>query len=183
MNHNNNTQAVLRPKRTLKSTLIEPFRQIRFGIYVISISVLFVIASALLFITAFNDQYQHVMGIFNIVDPNLKWELVTNAVFYKNAIRLGILLASFVVVMFGVVFRLTHRYYGPLVSIERFVEALSAGEYNKRVFIRNKDELQRLVAKLNIMADILEKRHGTNCKDNLYKQHVEVDDVRGFKAS
>ncbi len=161
------TSSNQRPKRNLKSTLVEPFRQIKFGLYIITISVAFVIASGLLFVMAFNEQYQHVMGIFNIVDPNLKWELVTNEVFFTNAVRLGVLLVGYITIMFSIVFWLTHRYYGPLVSIERFVESIGAGHYQKRVFIRKKDELQRLVTKLNAMAEILETRHGADVADGL----------------
>jgi signal transduction histidine kinase len=56
---------------------------------------------------------------------------------------------------------LTHRYYGPLVSIERFVDDMTQGRYGQRVKIRQKDELQRLTDKLNDMASALEKRHGS----------------------
>jgi signal transduction histidine kinase len=114
-----------------------------------------------MFVLAFNEQYNHVMGIFHVVDPNLQWELVTNDVFYTNAVRVGAILALFIVVMFTVVFRLTHRYYGPVVSIERFVDQLTQGDYQVRCKIREKDELQSLVAKLNVMAESIEKRHAT----------------------
>src|SRR3982750_4565911 len=102
--------------------VIEPFKQIKFGLYVIGISVGFVGVCAFMFVEAFTEQYQHVMGIFNVVDPKLKWDLVTNDVFRTNAIRIGALFAVFIASMLGMVFRLTHRYYGPLVSIERFVD-------------------------------------------------------------
>jgi HAMP domain-containing protein len=149
-----------RPRRNLKSTIIEPFKQIKFGLYVIGISVAFVGICAFMFVAAFTEQYQHVMGIFNVVDPNLKWELVTNDVFYTNAIRIGVMFAAFIVTLFAVVFRLTHRYYGPLVSIERFVDQFAAGDYKKRCKIREKDEMHTLVAKLNHMAEQIERRHG-----------------------
>ena len=151
-----------RARRSLKSTVIEPFKQIKFGLYVIGVSVAFVGICALMFVIAFNDQYNHVMGIFHVVDPNIQWELVTNDVFYTNAIRIGAMLALFITVMLIMVFKLTHRYYGPLVSIERFVEHVTAGDYSVRCKIREKDELHDLVVKLNEMADVLEKRHGKN---------------------
>jgi HAMP domain-containing protein len=150
-----------RPRRNLKSTVIEPFKQIKFGLYVIGISVAFVGICAFMFVSAFTEQYQHVMGIFNVVDPNLKWELVTNDVFKTNAMKIGILFAAFIVVLFFVVFKLTHRYYGPLVSIERFVDEFARGDYSKRAKIREKDELHSLVEKLNLMADQIERRHGS----------------------
>jgi signal transduction histidine kinase len=122
--------------------------------------VAFVGICAFMFVTAFTEQYQHVMGIFNVVDPNLKWELVTNDVFYTNAIRIGVIFVMFIVTLFAVVFRLTHRYYGPLVSIERFIEGFAAGDYKRRCKIREKDELHDLVMKLNHMAEQIERRHG-----------------------
>lgn len=147
-------------KRNLKNTLIEPFKQIKFGLYVLGLSVAFVGVSGYMFVEAFTEQYQHVMGIFNVVDPTLKWELVTNDVFRTNAIRIGILFCVFIGAMLTMIFRLTHRYYGPLVSIERFVEQITAGDYKKRCKIREKDELHDLVQKLNHMAEQIEARHG-----------------------
>ncbi|MEZ4742266.1 MAG: hypothetical protein R3B45_07450 [Bdellovibrionota bacterium] len=57
------------------------------------------------------------------------------------------------------------------MSIERFVDSIINGEYNKRVTIRNTDELQRLAGKLNNMAENLEKRHGA--KVDQWGQKVE----------
>lgn len=150
-----------RPRRSLRSTVIEPFKQIKFGLYVMGISVAFVAVCAFMFVQAFTEQYKHVMSIFSVVDPKLKWELVTNDVFYTNAIRIGAIFAVFMVSLFALVFRLTHRYYGPLVSIERFVDDFAAGNYRKRCKIREKDELHSLVNKLNAMADAIEKRHAS----------------------
>jgi uncharacterized protein YacL len=150
-----------RPRRNLTSLVIDPFKQIKFGLYVIGISLGFIAIAAGLFVVAFTEQYRHVMNIFNIIDPNQQWELVTNDVFKTNAIRIGLVFIMYIVVMFLVVFRLTHRYYGPLVSIERFVEYMCLGEYHRRLGIRDRDELQSLVVKLNSMAALLEKRHSS----------------------
>ena len=151
---------VERAKRDVRSTLIEPFSQIKFGIYVIGASTAFVIIIGAMFLYTFYQQYQHLMGIFNITDVKDQMELVTNDIFYQNAIKIGLMLVGFVVGMFYLVFHLTHRYYGPLVSIERFVDEISAGKYGHKVKIRQKDELQRLANRLNDMSDALKKRHG-----------------------
>ena len=148
-----------RPKRNLKSTLIEPFKQIKFGIYVIGLSILFVVVTSALFLVAFYEQYQHLMEIFNVTDLKSQMELVTNDIFYLNIARIGFTFVAFIAAMFALVFRITHRYYGPLVSIERFVDEMTEGQYHKRVKIRTKDELQRLTEKLNLMADAIERRH------------------------
>ena len=164
MNNQAEISSAERAKRNFKSTLIEPFRQIKFGIYVIGASILFVLIVAAMFLMAFYQQYQHVMTLFNITEVKDQMELVTNDIFYRNALEIGLMLIAFIVGMFVLVFKLTHRYYGPLVSIERFVEDMTKGAYSKRVKIRNKDELQRLAELLNLMADALEKRHQTSSK-------------------
>jgi len=148
-----------RPRRNFKTLVIDPFKQMKFGLYVMGISVTFLAIFAYLFVDAFTDQYQHVMGIFNVVDPTLQWEIVTNDVFKMNAIRVGIFFALYIGGLFWAVFRLTHRYYGPLVSIRRFVSQMNAGDYSARCSIRKKDELLSLVSELNAMAESIEKRH------------------------
>ena len=153
--------SVERTKRDIRSTLIEPFSQIKFGIYVIGVSIAFVVVIGGTFVYAFRQQYEHLMSIFNITDAKDQLELVTNDIFYRNAIKIAVLLVGYVIGMFVLVFKLTHRYYGPLVSIERFIEEISKGKYKNRVKIRQKDELQRLADRLNDMAASLEKRHGS----------------------
>lgn len=159
-NQANNLMAE-RAKRDVRSTLIEPFSQIKFGLYVIGASIAFVIIIAGMFLLTFYQQYQHLMGIFNITDVKDQMELVTNDIFYRNGLKIALLLVGYVVGMFVLVFKLTHRYYGPLVSIERFVDEMTQGRYSQRVKIRQKDELQRLTDRLNDMAAALEKRHGS----------------------
>ena len=136
--------------------------------YVVALASAFVVLTGFVFLNAFTEQYQHVMEIFQVVDPTYKWELVTNDVFIKNAIRLGILLTVFIVSLFYVVFKVTHKYYGPLVSIARFVDGISKGDYSQRLVLRKGDELQQLAKDLNQMAENLEKRHvhGFEDKDN-----------------
>lgn len=149
-----------RPRRTLRSTVVEPFKQIKFGVYVMMVSFAFLVSAALMIGYAFYQQYSHVMEIFSVVDPSTKWELVTNDIFYANAIKLTLLCLVFVAVLFTVVFKMTHKFYGPLIGIERFIDHVTLGDYSKRVGIRRGDELQRLVGKLNLMAETLEKKYG-----------------------
>lgn len=155
----------IRQNRTLRTLLIEPFKQMKLGIYVLLLSLAFVIITGLLVVNAFTEQYQHVMEIFQVVDPRFKWELVTNDVFATNVVRIVAVLVTYVVVLFAVVFRATHKYYGPLVSIERFVQSVSSGDYTRRVVIRRGDELQDLTLLLNEMAQILQDRHGAKVAD------------------
>ena len=146
-------------KRTFRYLLIEPFSQIKLGVYVIAITLIFLGLLSAFFVNSFNEQYQHVMEIFRVVDPKFQWQLVTNDIFYTNVVRFGALTVVFILSLFLVIFRVTHKYYGPLVAIERFVEAITDGDYDQRVVIRKGDELQVVVEKLNKMAQSLEERH------------------------
>ena len=150
--------------RGIRSILIEPFRQISFGLYMIVLCLVFMFGAAWLFFDAFSQQYSHVMEVFHVVDPQSQRELVIDDIFITNAIRLFFWFGFFLLTFFVIVFKLTHRYYGPLVSIERFIEQVSQGDYTSRLTIREKDELQNLAKKLNSLAEELEKRHGTNKK-------------------
>lgn len=154
-----------RQNRTLRTILIEPFKQLKLGVYVLMLSLAFVLITGLLVVNAFMEQYQHVMEIFQVVDPRFKWELVTNDVFETNVVRIVAVLVTYVVVLFAVVFRATHKYYGPLVSIERFVQDISHGDYTRRVQVRRGDELHDLTLHLNEMAQILQERHGAKVGD------------------
>ncbi|MDE3270041.1 MAG: hypothetical protein OYH77_07135 [Pseudomonadota bacterium] len=146
-------------KRKFTSALIEPFKQFKIGIYVILISFVFTGLALFLFILAFWQQYLHVMNIFEVVGPAMQWEMMTNEVFRTNIIKVSVLFSAFVLVIMAVVFKVTHNYYGPLVSIERFVDLVAGGEYHQRISVRKTDELSRLAGKLNHMAEQLETRH------------------------
>lgn len=149
-----------RPNRTLRATLIEPFKQISMGIYLTGMTLTFIAALLALVLRFFWEQYEQLMRLFEISDPATKWELVLNDVFYSNITIIGFTCLGFVLLLMATVVRVTHRYYGPIVSINRFLDGIIEGDYSHRVSIRKGDELQDLVIKLNLMASHLEQRHG-----------------------
>ena len=153
-----------RQPRNIRSTLVEPFKQIKLGVYIIAVSIFFVGFVSTLVVYAFMEQYKQLMEIFNVVGANSQWELVQNSVFEKNILRIGMAMAFYIVSLFLIVFWATHRFFGPLITIGRFVAKISDGDYTARVSVRKRDELQDLVAQLNQMAETLESRHGPSGK-------------------
>ena len=149
-----------RSTRSLRSTLIEPFAQIKLGVYIIILSTLFLILAGWLFFHTFEAQYSNVMEIFEVTNPDARHEIIANDVFYGNVYKLITLFAVYILTLLAVIFRTTHKYHGPLVSIERFADLIVEGKYYSRVAIRKKDELKSLAEKLNAMAQALEKKHG-----------------------
>jgi len=147
--------------RNWRAVVIEPFKQLKLGIYVVGITILFVVILSFLFLKAFWQQYQQIMEIFSVARFEDQLLLVTNEVFYRNGLTIGLFLLGFIAVMLVVVFRVTHRYYGPLIAVERFVEGITHGDYSRRVILRKGDELQELAESLNQMAKELEGRHSS----------------------
>lgn len=144
-------------RRTLRAYLVEPFKQIRFGLHVVSVSLAFISLLAWLFVRSFREQYQQVIDIFQVTETS---DLMTNDVFLRNAILIGGTLVLFAACMMFVVIRRTHKMYGPMVSILRFVGELHKGNYAVRIHIRERDDFQNLVNRLNSLAETLHKRHG-----------------------
>jgi hypothetical protein len=145
-------------RRTLRAYLVEPFQQIRFGLHVAMVSVGTTLLLAYLFIRSQREQYQQVIDIFEVTETT---DLITNDVFLRNAFLIGAALLGTMAVMMFVVIRRTHKMYGPMVSILRFVGELTRGNYAVRIHIRERDDFQGLVQKLNALAETLHIKHGS----------------------
>ncbi len=149
-------------KRNLRYLLLEPFKQVKLGIYVLACSVVFVAVAAYLIYDGLTANYQQVMEIFKVVDPSKQWEFTTNDVLMSNGLKIGIAFLVYLIGLIGIVLRFTHKIYGPLVSIERYIDRVTEGNYRERVKTRDGDDLQILVKKLNVLADRLEQKYGGN---------------------
>ncbi len=139
--------------RSLKNFIIEPFAQIRLGAYVLFVSLLFILLITSVVSRAFLAQYEIVLQ----PERSVGWEQGLQDVFNRGSVELAVVLILYVLALFFVVIRMTHRIYGPLVSINRFVEQLTKGEYDKRCTIRKDDDLKQLAHKLNELAAVLQK--------------------------
>ena len=73
-------------------------------------------------------------------------------VFAKFRVPLAVgmaLIAAFIVTTILVSVRMTHGFYGPLISIHRFLDEILSGQAPKPIQLRDSDQLQDLVVKLN----------------------------------
>ena len=66
---------------------------------------------------------------------------------------IGSMVMMFVGTTFYVAVHYTHKIYGPLVSINRFVDELLEERIPSKLLLRDGDELQDLAIKLNELAD------------------------------
>ena len=162
-------------RRSIRAYLVEPFKQIRFGLHVAGVSLTFVAILGWLITRAFYQQYQQVIDLFQVADSAA---LVENDVYFRNGGVIALTLVLFVATMLVVVVRRTHRMYGPIVSILRFVTELKRGNYAVRIHVREKDDFQTLVMRLNDLAETLHKRHGSNVNNEPQNAGLDALDER-----
>jgi nitrogen fixation/metabolism regulation signal transduction histidine kinase len=164
-------------RRTFTAYFVEPFKQIRFGLHVVAVCLSFVILLGMLYARAFREQYQQVIDIFQVVDTS---DLVQNDIFIRNAVLIGAALTGLVVTTIFVVVRRTHKMYGPVVSIHRFVSELHRGNYAVRIAVRENDDFQSLVEKLNGLAEALYERHPETAESTRIQS--EPEEVENLEA-
>lgn len=150
----NPSLSALKGRRTFRAFLIEPFKQIKFGLYVAAVCLFYVVLIACVFVYAFYKQYEQLAEIFGVAE---RLEILNNKVFWINGAIMGVILLAFVATLLWVVVRRTHRMYGPMVNIIGFVEKLRAGDFSARVRLRKGDDFHDVAAKLNELAETLEK--------------------------
>lgn len=165
-------------KRTIKYFLIEPFKQIKLGLYVIIISLGFTCLAGLMIFQALQEQYQQVMEIFSVVDPSKQWSLLLNNVFLSNVVKLSVLFGGYLILLFGVIISKTHKVYGPLVGVERFLDYMVQGNYWARVRVRKGDDLKNLAVKLNLLAETLQNQYGA--PDRRGQPQIIIDGDQAF---
>lgn len=147
-------------RRTFRSLFIEPFKQVKFGLSFLGLSSLFLLIMAYMIVTAFMAQYEQLMELYEVTDEGAKYALITNDVFMSNIIYLSLAYFFYILVLFYAVFKITHRFYGPTVAIQRFTKQIEKGNYAFRLHLRKGDELQNVAAYLNTMAETLQNKHG-----------------------
>jgi len=144
-------------RRKLKNLLLDPYKQVRHALLYFAL----IAAAALILQTILLQSIQRFVVqtlLQNGVDPAsmaVAMDGPMRAYLWRSALLFP-LLALFC--MFFAL-RMTHRFLGPQVAINRHIDALRDGDYGSRCQLRKDDELQELCDKLNELADALEQRH------------------------
>lgn len=149
--------------RRLAPLIRQFFLATQFGAQLIVSTLIFLLVAGFFAFQAFSQQYVQIQEIFQVLDPNLQHELVMNDIVTRNAIGLAISIVAYIIVMVVFIVRAHHKYTGPLVAIQKFVQSMTNGHYSSRVRLRKGDEhMEELETALNRMAEELGKRHGGN---------------------
>lgn len=134
----------------IKSMLVEPYLQVKLGLMFILVNLLF---SILIFgvmswfvwdIFGALSTYFHLTG----QDAGLALDKLQGPM-----VIIGLLVITFFGTTLRVAVSYTHKIYGPLVSINRFLDEVIEGKKPSRLMLREGDQLQDLASKLNLLAD------------------------------
>jgi len=140
-------------KRTFRGMWVDPKAQLFMSVFpgvgfmIMAATLFYVVLSFDRLISDLNNSLQ--------IDAQTAWIIGSTAYYYICiALTLSVFLAlsTFVVGAW-----LSHRIYGPMVSLKRHVEKLIQGEYSSRVTLREEDRFQDLARDLNLLAENLEK--------------------------
>jgi hypothetical protein len=137
-------------RRGVSSKLVEPYFQIKLGLMFVIANLVFSVAIAGVMYWFVSDMFTAIKTYFSLTgyDAALTLDKLSTPLMI-----IASMLLVFVGVTFYIAIHYTHKIYGPLVSINRFVDDMVEGRPPRRLALRDGDELQDLVTKLNILAD------------------------------
>lgn len=126
--------------------LIEPYKQLRFGVMFLVINLIFSSLVFAVFGYFLWDIYGTLSVYFKLDEAQ---SVITLAKLGKPA-GIGLaLIAMFIGATLAMSARYTHQIYGPMVSIRRFLDELIEGKKPAPIKLRSSDQLQELAERLN----------------------------------
>jgi signal transduction histidine kinase len=131
-------QPVYRNRPTLSGFFVRPRQQLRLAFLVVT--GLFLVNSLLA-----------ALLIYDIDNLTPGWIV--------GYVLLATIVLSLYVVAAGMI--ISHRIFGPIVSLKRHIASLREGQYTARLQLRQTDDLAELKDALNDLAVALENRHGS----------------------
>lgn len=131
--------------------LIEPYKQLRFGVMFLVINLIFSLLVFAVFGYYLWEIYETLSVYFKLDESQ---SIITLAKLGQPAMIGVVLIILFIGVTLAVSARYTHQIYGPMVSIRRFLDELIAGKKPKPLNLRVSDQFQELAEKLNTIANI-----------------------------
>jgi hypothetical protein len=134
----------------VRSKLVEPYFQIKLGLMFIVVNVIFSVLIGGVVYWVLSDVFAALKTYFQLTggDASLTIGKLSNPMMI-----IGSMVMMFVGTTFYVAVHYTHKIYGPLVSINRFVDELLEERIPSKLLLRDGDELQDLAIKLNELAD------------------------------
>lgn len=140
-------------RRKLSGLIVRPRAQLKYALSMTGASVVITIFLVVSVALSFKSLMQR-WGDMAEVDPEL-------AVVFNNSLVPGMMELIGAVVLVAVLMvilliKSSHRFYGPIVPIQRHIESLIKGDYSSRINLRKGDELVEIGESLNKLAETLQ---------------------------
>ncbi|MBF0440956.1 MAG: hypothetical protein HQK54_03550 [Oligoflexales bacterium] len=140
-------------RRGFKSWFVEPYRQIKLGLMFFVLNMAFSILLVLVLGYYLYDVYKALTVYFSLSDT--QGSQILDKLSVPMFIIFGMMLV-FVVLTVLVSVKYTHEIYGPLVSINRFLDTLLDSGKAEPLFLRESDQLKDLALRLNCLSKRLD---------------------------
>ncbi|GEM_PF-742999 len=138
-------------RRGFKSWFVEPYLQVKLGLMFLLLNLVFAGLTFGVFGFYIWDIYQTMQVYFQLTSDQSS-EIMSK---FQTPILVGaVLILVFVATSILVAVRYTHRIYGPLVSIHRFLDDYIQGQKATPLVLRESDQLQELAEKLNLIVEM-----------------------------
>ena len=145
----------------LGSMLVEPYIQIRLGLMIVVLNLVFAVLIAGVFGFYIWDVFKAMETYFQL---NQAESLLTWSKFIWPLAAGGLLVFVFIGLTFFITVKYTHKIYGPLISVYRFLDEIIEGNKPQPLKLRTHDELGDLVNKLNLVYEKLGPDSGSKSK-------------------
>lgn len=144
-------------RRVLKNFIVKPRAQFRFLAVLWGASMISLILYFAVFALSVSRMLMQI-GVNYEIDASLLQQVQDGL---QVALVVGcVLLFVICIVNLGVIVVFSHRVFGPAVAINRMIQDLKEGRYERRGSLRNKDEFQEIMSNLNQLASELESKYG-----------------------
>lgn len=134
----------------VKSMLVEPYIQVKLGL-------MFIVVNLIFSVLIFGVVAWYVWDVFGALTTYFQLTGQESSIAMSKLqiplIIISILVFGFVATTFYVAVNYTHKIYGPMVSINRFLDDVLEGNRPKLLALREGDQLQELANKLNQLVD------------------------------
>lgn len=140
--------------RSLKNLLLDPFTQIKLGLYSFLLALVFSLVVLGILYVNLNNFASIVMTLTDAEDEltGLFIQYMSDATLWLSVTIIAFLLLN---ILISIVY--THHLIGPAVAFRRHVQNLHKKEYSSRVHLRKGDSFVELANDLNSLAEKLEK--------------------------
>ena len=139
-------------KRSIKNYILQPLLQLKFGIYFVLLSLVFVGVVIGLVYNRLNEIFQLVIELTDVPEE-------ISAVIYNEISTVQIwvigagVLYFFISLLVSIL--LTHRMVGPTIAFKRHIQSLIDGNFEAKTFLRKRDAFTEVANLLNNLSDKL----------------------------